>query len=72
MAQLADRVRQVKRLKAEKARTSKFSKKKVAYVEVENIENSSESEYEYVKENEVNVAELKFGPSIHASYKTLK
>ena len=29
MAQLADRVRQIKRLKAEKARTNKFSKKEI-------------------------------------------
>lgn len=42
MAQLADRVRQVKRLKAEKVRTSKFSQKKVAYVEVNNMGNSSD------------------------------
>lgn len=67
MAQLADRVRQVERLKAEKARTSKFSKKKVAYVEVDNIKNSSDSEYEYVEENEINVDELKSEPPIHAS-----
>lgn len=62
MAQLADRVRQVERLKDEKARTSKFSKKNVAYVEVDNIRNSSDLKYEYVKENEFNMAELKSGP----------
>lgn len=56
---MADRVRQFERLKAEKVRTSKFTKKKVAYVEMENIGNSSDSEYEYVEENEVNRAELK-------------
>lgn len=48
MTQLIDRVRQVERLKAEKAITSKFNKKKVAYVKFDNIENSSDSEYEYV------------------------
>lgn len=34
----------------------------VAYVDVDKIENSSNSEYEYMKENEVNVAELKPRP----------
>ncbi|XP_050890799.1 uncharacterized protein LOC127096248 [Lathyrus oleraceus] len=61
MAQFANRVRQVERLKAEKVRTTKFSKKKTSYVKVNNIGNSSDSEYECVEENEVNVAELKSG-----------
>jgi len=33
MAQLTDRVRQVKRVKAEKARTHKFIREKVSYVD---------------------------------------
>lgn len=49
MTQLADRVQQVKQLKDEKSRTSKFSKTKVAYVKVDSIEHSSDSEYEYVR-----------------------
>lgn len=40
----------------------KFNKKKVAYVEVYNIRNSYDSEYEYVEENEVNIAEINPGP----------
>lgn len=52
----------MERLKDRKVRTSKFTKKQVAYVELENIWNSSESEYKNVEENEVNVAELKSGP----------
>lgn len=62
MAQLADRVRQVERLKAEKARISKLCKNKIAYVEIDNIWNSSNSKYDYVEENEVNVVKLKFEP----------
>lgn len=70
MAYLADRVWQVERLKDEKDRTSKFSKKKVAYVELDNIGKSSDSKYEYVEENEVNMAELKPWPPY--TYKLLK
>ncbi|XP_050909477.1 uncharacterized protein LOC127123288 [Lathyrus oleraceus] len=62
MVQLADRVRQVERLKAENSRTSRFRKKKVAYVKVDNIENSSDSEYEYVEENKFNMDELNPDP----------
>lgn len=63
MAQLADRFRQVERLKAEKARTFKFNKKKVTYVEVNKTGSSSDSEYEHVEENEVNMEELKQEPT---------
>lgn len=70
VAQLANRVRQVECLKTEKVITLKFSKNKVAHVEVDNIGNLSDSEYEYVEENEVNVSELKPGPPY--TYKLLK
>lgn len=70
MTQLYDRVRQVKWLKVELVRTSKFSKKKVDYVEVDNQGNSSDSEYEYVEENEVNMAKLK--PGSPYTYNLLK
>lgn len=44
MAQLADKVRQVKWLKAEKARSSKYHKKeKVAYVEIDKKDNLSDA-----------------------------
>lgn len=59
MVHLADRVQQVERLKAEKARTTNLRKKEIAYVEVVNIENLFDSEYEYVEENEVNMDKLK-------------
>lgn len=49
-------------MKTEKVRTIKLSKKKVAYAEVNNVGCSSDSEYEYVEENKVNVAKLKPGP----------
>lgn len=49
-------------MKAKIVRTTKFTKNKVAYVEVDNVENSSDSEYEYVEENKVNMVELKPGP----------
>ncbi|MCI03419.1 hypothetical protein A2U01_0024458, partial [Trifolium medium] len=57
IAQLADRVRQVERLKAAKARSSKFYKKeKVAYVETNGSDDEFDINYEYVEDNEVNVA----------------
>ncbi|XP_050878718.1 uncharacterized protein LOC127082522 [Lathyrus oleraceus] len=63
MAQLADRVRQVERLKPEKARVSKGKKKRITYVDVEDQDIVSEVEYNHVEESEVDVAELKSGPS---------
>lgn len=63
MAQLADRVRQVKRLKVEKARTRKFHKKdKVAYIEADERDYAYDVGYEEVEDNIVNMAELKPGP----------
>ncbi|MCI28023.1 hypothetical protein A2U01_0049223, partial [Trifolium medium] len=63
MAQLADKVRQVKRLKAEKARSSKFHKKdKVAYVETYESDGEFDDDFDCVENNEVNIAELKPGP----------
>ena len=57
MAQLEDRVWQVERLKAEKARSNKYNKKeKVDYVEVDEIHKTSEIEFQYVEESEVNLA----------------
>lgn len=62
MAQLTYRVRQVESLKDEKARKNKYHKKeKVSYVET--YEYISDLGDEYVKESEVNVTELKPGPS---------
>ncbi|XP_050909503.1 uncharacterized protein LOC127123317 [Lathyrus oleraceus] len=60
MAQLEDRVLQVKCMKAEKARTSKYHKKKVTYIETNDyVSNIGD---EYFEEGEVNVAELNPGP----------
>ena len=63
MAQLADRVQQVKRLKAEKARTSIFHKKeKVSYIEADERGQGYDIWYEEVEENNINMAELKPEP----------
>lgn len=62
MAQLDDRVRQVKRLKAEKARVSKGKKERVDYVDMEDQDLISEVEVGHNEESEVDVAELKPGP----------
>lgn len=59
MAQLRDRVREVEHRKAEKAELSNYHKKlKLAYVEVDEIENLSDIDNDFVKESEINVAEL--------------
>jgi len=57
MAQLADRVRQVKRLKAEKARTNRFPKKeKITYLDT----GDSDPEFDWgsgtVKDSKINLA----------------
>ena len=67
---LANRVWQVDRLKAdEKVGSSKYHKKeKVAYVEVDEIENSSVTDSKYVEESEVNVAELKPGLLMYVNF----
>jgi len=62
MAQLADRVRQVKRLKAEKARTHKFRREKVAYVDTNESDQDFDIAYEDVEDGEINFVELKPGP----------
>jgi len=63
MTQLEDRIRKVERLKIEKARTNKFHKKeKVAYAKTNESDQDFDIGYDYVKENEVNMAELKPRP----------
>lgn len=62
MAQLADRVRQVEQLKAEKARANWNKKKRVAYVDLDENSLASYEEYSPYEKNEVDLAELKFGP----------
>src|SRR3954467_10853353 len=63
MAQLADRVRQVKRLKAEKARANKSHKKeRIAYIEAEDPEGETFEESYSFEEVEINLAELKEAP----------
>lgn len=60
MSQLLDMVLHVEHLKAEKARSSKYHKKeKIAYVEVDEIDNLFDTNNGFFKENEVNMAELK-------------
>lgn len=62
MSQLVDKVRYVEHLKTEKARVSKDHRNgKVAYVDTE--EYSIESENEIMEEGEVNLDELKVGPT---------
>jgi len=58
MAQLADRVRQVKRLRAEKARTHKCRGEKVSYIDTNERDQEFDIAYEDVEDGEVNVAEL--------------
>lgn len=60
MAQLADRVRQIKRLKAEKTKAGRYHKKeKVSYIAVDEYSFDDE---ELVDESEINKAEFKPGP----------
>lgn len=59
MTHLADRVRQVERLKAEKARVNKSKKERVAYIDMEDNDLSSNVEYNHVEENKVGLAKLK-------------
>jgi len=64
MTQLADKVRQVKRLKAEKARTQKhFRKEKVAFVASEESNQEFNIAFSDVEIKEVDIAELKPRPS---------
>jgi len=64
MAQLADRVHHVERLKAKKARTNRFVKKeKIAYVDTYNNDPEFDWGSDAVEDNEMNLAELKDGPS---------
>lgn len=63
MAQLTNRVWQVKRLKAKKASVNKGKKECVAFVNMEDNDLTSDFEYNHVEEIEVDVAELKLGPS---------
>jgi len=64
MAQLEDRVRQVKSLKAEKARTIKHIKKeKIAYIDTYDSDPEFDWGSDVVEDNEINLAELKDGPS---------
>lgn len=71
MDQLVDKVWQVACLKAEKVRSNKYHKKeKVAYIEVDEIENLSDIDCDYVEESKVNLAELKLEPPY--VYKLLK
>lgn len=59
MAQLADKVRQVKRLKVEKSGSNKYNKKqKVAYVEIDEIDQISDIDCEYIEESEVNLVKI--------------
>ena len=68
MAQLDDRVRDIKRLKAKNTKTNRYHKKeKVSYIAVEGCSSDNE---ELINESEVNVAELKLGPPY--TYKVLK
>jgi len=61
--QLADRVRQVERLKAEKARTTRHIKKeKIAYIDTYDTDLKFDWGSDVVKDNEINLAELKDGP----------
>jgi len=63
MAQLENRVPQVKRLKAEKARTNRFPKRdKVAYVDARDSNPDFDWGSDTVEDNEINLAELKDGP----------
>ena len=63
MAQLADRVLQVKRLKAKKARTTRHIKKeKIAYFDTYDSDPEFNWGSDVVEDNEINMAELKDGP----------
>ena len=60
MAQLVDRVRQVRHLKAKKAKLSKYHKKeKVSNSKIDEIEKLYDIDSDLIEEKEVNVAELK-------------
>jgi hypothetical protein len=64
MAQLADRVRHVERLKVEKARTQKhFRKEKVDFLASEESNQEFDIAFGDVKIKEIDIAELKPGPS---------
>lgn len=63
MVQLAGRVRHVERLKAEKARVSKGKKECVAYVDMEDQDLIYKVELGHIEESEVDMAEVKLGPS---------
>ena len=63
MAQLADRVRHVKRLKAEKARTQKYHKReKDAYIRSDEGKQEFDIAFGDVETKEVDIAELRPGP----------
>jgi len=63
MAQLADRVRHVKRLKAEKARTQKYHKReKDAYIRSDEGKQEFDLAFGDVELKEVDIAELRPGP----------
>lgn len=62
MTQLTDRVRQVERLKTEKARVNKGKKERVAFLDMEGNNLTSDIEYDHVEEIKVDVAELKPSP----------
>ncbi len=69
MAQLENRVPQVKRLKAEKARTNRFPKRdKVAYVDARDSNPDFDWGSDTVEDNEINLAELKDGPPYTCNY----
>lgn len=71
MAQLVDRVPQVKRLKAEKARMNKSKKERVAYIATKDNDLASDVKHNHVKENEFGLAELKPGPPYMCKLLTL-
>src|SRR4051812_43270274 len=63
MAQLADRVRQVKRLKAEKARANEnYKKERMAYAEAEDVEIEAFDDSYGFDEVKIDLAELKEAP----------
>lgn len=68
MSQLADRVRHLERLRLEKVRYAKAKKEKVAYVDYDDTYPIYEADYISPTEVEVDVAELKSGPSYECKF----